>query len=163
MKKRWVLIMVTLLWGLVACSNEAGVNSKETEAANQVVMDYIIASVEGNHGLYNQILIKEEKDKLKESNVLKEDHHAHPGLAKEMGDRYLIRRWDHRLQDGELYYAVKYYHPKNNKWYGENLKLIQVNSEWKVTDISGIDEEDMRKAVEGVEYVTVHESREGEK
>jgi hypothetical protein len=130
----------------------------DTNHADQAVYEYIKASVEGNDQLFKKVLVHSAQG------VLQNGYYAHPGLAKKMGNRYVIERFPNYYNENKLYYHIEFYHALNDKYYGENLLMVKENGKWKSTYLGGISANEMKTAIAGHENegVLVHTYKEGE-
>jgi hypothetical protein len=131
----------------------------ELKNADKAVYEYITASVEGNDQLFKKVLLPSAQG------ALQAGYYAHPGLAKKMGNRYLIKRFPNHLDEKKLYYRIEFYHAINEKYYAQNLLMIkEKNGHWKSTTLGGISAREMKNAIAGHENegVLVHTYKEGE-
>jgi hypothetical protein len=127
--------------------------------ADQAVYQYIKASVEGNDHLFEKVLVPSAQG------VLQKGYYAHPGLAKKMGNRYVIKRFPNHYNENKLYYHIEFYHALNEKYYGENLLMVKgKDGKWKSTYLGGISSDEMKQAIAGHEKegFLVHTYKEGE-
>lgn len=134
--------------------------NEDINKADKAVYQYIEASVEGNDQLFKKVLVKSAQG------VLQEGYHAHPGLAKKMGNRYVIKRFPDPLNENKLYYYIEFYHSINQKSYAQNLLMVKgEDGKWKSTSLTGISAKEMKNAIAGYEKegVLVHTYKEGEK
>lgn len=127
--------------------------------ADKAVYEYITASVEGNDQLFKKVLVP------RAQRTLQKGYFAHPGLAKKMGNRYVIKRFPNHLDENKLYYYIEFYHAVNDKYYAENLLMVkEKNGNWKSTTLGGIPAKEMKNAIAGHENegLLVHTYEEGE-
>jgi hypothetical protein len=139
--------------------NQITLKHEDLKNADEEVYQYIKASVEGNDQLFKKVLVPSAQG------VLQEGYYAHPGLAKKMGNRYLIKRFPNHYDENKLYYHIEFYHAINEKYYGENLLMVKgEDGKWKSTLLGGISADEMKHAIAGHEKegVLVHTYKEGE-
>lgn len=153
MKKAFVCLCL-LIMGMVlaACSSSVnGANKEELKKADQAAYNFIVAQVEGDHKLFKKVLIKDAQG------ILEAGRHANPGFEKEVGERYQIKRYSRHFDENKLYYYLRFYRPNHGEDDYMNVLLVKDDDgNWKSTDIRGIDESEMKKAMGDEEPVTVH-------
>jgi len=133
---------------------------KEIIQADKAVYQYIKASVEGDDDLYKKVTVRSAHG------ILEKGHHAFPNNAKDMGERYFIKRFSHDLKDNKLYYYIEYYSPAHDTKYADNLEMIKdQDGNWKSDSLLGIEGRVMKAKIKGHEKdgVIVHSYKEGEK
>ncbi|WP_367912951.1 hypothetical protein [Bacillus pumilus] len=152
------MLFVISIFSLAACGSAAGgKNQKDIEAADEVAYKFIVAQVEGDHDLFSKILIKEAQS------IVEKDRHVHPGAKNEMGERYQIKRYSNKYEDGKLYYYLKFYQPNLSETQYMNVLLVKEDGKWKSTKIRGIDADEMKAGMGDEEPVTVHEFKDDSK
>mgnify|MGYP001242960364 CR=1 FL=1 len=120
---------------------------KDLEAADRVVYEWIAAQVEIDEDRLRKVVTSEAVKSDEGDDLLESGEHAFPGDEEEMGERYLIERYDKYYGDGKLFYRVEYYFPNharenrkaNEKVFSEiktgYLMLVKENGRWKATSI----------------------------
>lgn len=129
----------------------------DVQKADKAVYDFIVASVEADHDLRKTVVTAKDHD------ILESGRHLYPGTAKKMGERYTIKRFDHLLKSGKLYYYIEYYSPENKTDYAMNLLMIkEKDGKWRSSSLTGIPGEEMRVSISDYEEkgVLVHQYKE---
>jgi len=146
-----ITIAATLLFGFIILT------PKTVKESDKAVYNFIKASVEADHDLRRSVITKEDQD------ILEKGVHLYPGDAKKMGERYMIKRFDHLKGQDKIYYYIEYYFPNNKRDYAMNL-LMEKGSDgkWRSSSLTGIDSDEMRAAIAGQEDkgVIVHKYKE---
>ncbi|QWS52497.1 hypothetical protein JNUCC24_19400 (plasmid) [Bacillus sp. JNUCC-24] len=152
------MLFAISVFSLAACGSTAGgKNQKDIEKADEVAYKFIVAQVEGDDDLFKKILVDEAQ------NILEKGHHAHPGAKNEMGERYQIKRYTNKYEDGKLYYYLKFYQPNLSEMQYMNVLLVKDDGQWKSTKIRGIDSDEMKAGMGDEEPVTVHKFKDDSK
>lgn len=153
----FMLFVISIL-SLAACGQTAGgKNQKDIEKADEVAYKFIVAQVEGDDDLFKKILVDEAQS------ILENGHHAHPGAKNKMGERYQIKRYSNKYEDGKLYYYLKFYQPNLSEMQYMNILLVKDDGQWKSTKIRGIDADEMKAGMGDEEAVTVHKYKDDSK
>lgn len=118
---------------LTACG---GANSAEpsadVKAADELVLQYIQASVDGDDELFRKILSPDEPH----YRILEKGKHTFPGRFREIGERYSIYRFEKEpTKQGTLHYVVMYYLPNHNGNAKDFLEMKKEKGEWRIHEI----------------------------
>lgn len=162
MKKSLMAVVVSTIattLALVFFAYDYWQDHQELKQADKAVYQYIKAAVEGDDDLYRKVTVKDAHG------ILETGHHAFPNNAKNMKERYFIKRFDHDFKDNTLYYYIEYYSPAHDMKYADNLEMIKdQDGKWKSDSLLGIDGRVMKDRIKGHEKdgVIVHSYKEGE-
>lgn len=149
-----ILILFTVIIVAACGFQTSGEDKKEIEKADQAVYDFMVAQVEGDDELFKKVLVKDAQG------ILEDGHHAHPGAAKKMGERYEIKRYDNHFEEDKLYYYIKFYRPVNEEMDYRNVLMVKdKDGNWKSTELMGLDRDEMKAAMGDEKPVMVHEMK----
>lgn len=158
-KGLFIGMLIGALLLLAACgSSSGGKPSADVKAADDLALQYVQASVDGDDELFRKILSPEEPH----YQILEKDEHTFPGRFKEIGKRYSIYRFEKEpTEKGELHYEVLYYLPNHNgnakKW----LEMKKEQGTWKIHELEA--EEAEQKVENPKDGVYIHKYvKEGE-
>lgn len=128
----------------------------EEEKADEAVYKFIVGTVEADDDLRKTVVSNLDHD------ILEPNHHAFPGDAEIMGERYTIKRFNISDKQNKFYYYIEYFYPSGNRDYAMNLRVIKEDGEWKSDSLVGIPSGAMKAAIAGHESegVLVHDYKE---
>lgn len=152
MKKRFGYVAVLLIVIFSVFAGCGGNSSASKDKADQVVHNYIFAMVEADDDKLMKVYSKAAIAKGKKNDLLKAGRHLHPGSSKKLNGRYLIKRYESDSNGNELFYYVKYHLPKVGN-VTDYLPLKKNDKgEWKITEVGGMDKDEMEKVVPNFEF-----------
>lgn len=149
------LIMAAIIFLLAGCGVPKE-QQKATEAVDGMIYSFIVAKVEGNDDLLDQLLTKQAKG------ILEAGRHPYPGAAEKMGQRYEIIRYDGLYKDGGLVYEVLFYRPSTATLSKYNVLVINTPAGWRITSNSSVDEMIMEEMIANEKGTVVHAYESGD-
>lgn len=149
------MLMVT---GVAGCSNETKNNANQQESqkerdmkeADKAAVEYLKAYIEMDSNKINDLLYK--KFDLGKNEIM------HPGISKEMKERYDLYRYDLQEGEDEFYYRIKFYDPVEKAQMGLYLRIVKdkKDAKWKNYEWAWDSNNSLNSIVGSVKPVHVH-------
>lgn len=158
MKKILLIILGVIL--LTGCGQYLSNKDKqEIRAIDGMVYTFIVGKVEGNDDLLKEVLAPDAQE------ILKPGRHAYPDNAIEMGDRFMIKRYQDDFHEGMMVYEVRFYRPNTGKDSYYIIPVVNTDEGWRIGSNTSYPSEYLKmikldKNGEPVEGIEVHEYKE---
>jgi hypothetical protein len=144
--KRVLLAVIVLVTAIFLIMHFFLMPAYQKAQADKAVYNFIAASVEADHDLRKTVVVASDHA------ILANGRHLFPGDAEVMGDRYTIKRFDHEISEGKIYYYIDYYFPQNKRSYAMYLMMIQGDDgKWRSSSLTGISNLEMSAVIDGHE------------
>ena len=151
------MLMVT---GIAGCGNETKSNATQQESqkerdmkeADKAAVDYLRAYIEMDTKRMNELHYEKYDFGEDENKIL------HPGISKDMKNRYDVFRYDLQEGENEYYYRIKYFDPVQQGQMGLYLRMVKdkKDGKWKNYEWAWDSNNSLNSIVGSVKPVHVH-------